>query len=137
MNNSDIRAHSDPLFNKLKILKFNDLFKYNVCNFIHQYNTNKLPASFNGMFSLMRESNDRGGRDSFYNFKIVPPKSRSLNSFPRVVFLPIWNSLSSVHQSTGSHKLFKSNLKETLLGDCENFVTCDNLLCEECRNVIM
>ena len=103
VNNSEIRAHSDPLFNKLKILKFDDLFKYNVCYFIHQYANNKLPPSFDNMFPLMRESDARGSRDDFYNYEIIPPKSRSLNSFPRVVFLPLWNSLSSVHQSTGSH----------------------------------
>ena len=41
---------------------------------MNQYRTGNLPASFDGMFSLLRDSEDIGSRDSYYNYKINPPK---------------------------------------------------------------
>ena len=128
------RAHSEPLFHKLQFLKFEDIFNYNVCTFLHQYSNKLLPASFNEMFPLMRESENRNSRDGFYNFEIIPPKQKNLNNFPRHVFLPIWNGLSSMYQSTVSHKHFKSELLKALLQKYETFVTYDNLLCDECKD---
>ena len=95
--NAKFRAHSEPIFHKLNIMKFDDLFKYNICKFVHQYRTDRLPTSFNGMFSLMRESDNRNSRDSFYNYKISEPKNKVLLSFPSVVFPQMWNSLDSIH----------------------------------------
>ena len=134
VSNAGGRAHSDPLFYKLKILKFEDIFNYNVCTFLHQYSNNLLPSSFDNMFPLMRESDDRNSRDGFYNFTISTPNQNNLNSFPRVVFLPIWNGLSSTYQSTVNHKHFKTELTKVLFKKYETFVACDNLLCDECRD---
>ena len=39
------RAHSEPLFSKLKTLTFTDLFKMNACNFIH--NLSKINSNYN------------------------------------------------------------------------------------------
>ena len=137
VKNVSSRAHSEPIFDQLKIIKFQDLFKYNVCIFMNQYRTGNLPSSFDGMFSLLRDSEDIGIRDSFYNYKINPPKSKSLNNFPRIVFLPIWNSLSSIYQSTDSHKHFKNELLKSMLSEYEQFIACDNILCVECRDAFI
>ena len=134
VKNVSSRAHSEPLFYKLKIIKFEDLFRYNVRIFMHQYSTGNLPASFDGMFSLLRDSEDLGNRDAFYNFKINPPKNKSLNNFPRIVYLPIWNSLNSVYQSTESPKHFKNELLKSILSEYEQFVACDDIQCDECRD---
>ena len=64
------------------------------------------------------------------------PQNKALNTFPRVVFLPIWNSLSSLLQSTESHKVFKNDLQKDLIKKYGDFVTCEDLLCEECRDNI-
>ena len=84
----------------------------------------------------MRDSDNRNSRDSFYNYNIPAPKNKVLKSFPNVVFPQMWNSLDSMHQSTESHKVFKSDLSEFLLKSYENFVTCDDLSCIECRDSI-
>ena len=134
VKNVGFMSHTDPLFNELKMLRFEDLFKYNVCTFLHKYSTKRLPASFDNIFTFLRETDDRNNRDSFYNFKVETPKNKALNTFPRVVFLPIWNSLSSLLQSTESHKVFKNDLQKDLVARYGDFVSCDNILCEECRN---
>ena len=126
------RAHSDPLFHKLSIMKFDDVFRYSVNNFLHQYGTDRLPPSFNGMFTLMRNTDDRNSRDSFYNYSVSIPIKKSLSVFPRVVFIPIWNRLSSVLQCIESHKYFKADCMEEILNRYGEFRECDNLNCEEC-----
>ena len=134
MKNVNFRSHTDPLFDQLSILRFEDLFKYNVCSFLHKFITKRLPPSFQSTFTLLRETDQHNNRDSFYNFKVEAPKNKALNTFPRVVFLPIWNSLGSILQSTESHKVFKNNLQKDLISKYGEFVSCENILCEECRH---
>ena len=50
MTFSDFRAHSEPLFCKLKILKFQDSISVNNCSFVYDYLSNNLPGSFKNIF---------------------------------------------------------------------------------------
>ena len=50
MTFSEFRAHSEPLFKKLEILKFQDSITVNNCIFVHDYLNNKLPESFTNTF---------------------------------------------------------------------------------------
>ena len=132
VSNVNYRAHTEPLFSKLELLKFDDLFQYNVCKFFHQYRTKTLPGSFQNMFTLLRDTDNMENRDSFYNYEVCKPKFKCLNCFPVVVFPQIWNSLSSIYQSTDSFKVFKKDLKKFYVDKYSEFVSCDNLLCDEC-----
>ena len=131
--NKEIRAHSDPLFYKLSILKFEDLFNFNVNCFMHQYSTSKLPPSFNNMFTLMRNTDDDNLRDTIYNISVSIPVRKGLANFPRAIFIPTWNGLSSAHQSTESHKVFKAEYRKEILAKYDDF-ECDILNCVTCRN---
>jgi len=44
-------SHTDPLFGKLNILKFKDIFDVNSKIFMHKYFNSQLPESFNNMFT--------------------------------------------------------------------------------------
>ena len=132
--NANYRAHTEPLFNKLGILKFSDLFEFSVVNFMHQYATKRLPISFNDMFTLLRETEDLQTRDSYYDYQVSLPIRKSITNFPRVIFIPIWNSLSSQYQSTASHEVFKKECKNMFLEKYNDFESCENLLCPECSS---
>ena len=101
---------------------------------MHQYTTDKLPPSFNNMFTLIRNTVERNSRDCFYNYVTNVPVRKGLANFPSVIFIPIWNSMSSYHQSTLSHKIFKSDYKKDILDKYSESEPCDNLNCEECGN---
>ena len=133
VSNKEFRAHSAPLFYKLSILTFEDLFDYNINCFMHQYSTGKLPPSFSNMFTLIRNTDELNVRDSFYNFSVSIPLRKGLANFPRSIFIPIWNSLPSIHQCTVAHKEFKTNYKKDILAKYAEFESCDNLSCMECR----
>ena len=132
--NVGYRAHADPIFHDLAILKFDDVFKYSILCFMHQFNTNRLPSSFNGMFTLIRETEERNVRDDFYNYEVSVPIKKSITHFPRVIFPPIWNSLNSQYQCTESHKVFKNDCKSFILSEYGEFSGCDDLSCPQCIN---
>ena len=50
MTFSEFRAHSEPLFKKLEILKFHDSLSINNCSFVYDYFNNNLPGSFINTF---------------------------------------------------------------------------------------
>ena len=50
MTFSEFRAHSEPLFKKLEILKFSDSISVNNCSFVYDYFNNNLPRSFTNTF---------------------------------------------------------------------------------------
>ena len=50
MTFSEFRAHSEPLFKKLEILKFRDIISLNNCSFVYDYFHNNLPRSFTNTF---------------------------------------------------------------------------------------
>ena len=50
MTFSEFRAHSEPLFKKLEILKFSDSISVNNCSFVYDYFHNNLPVSFTNTF---------------------------------------------------------------------------------------
>ena len=50
MTFSEFRAHSEPLFKKLQILKFRDSITVNNCLFVYDYFNNNLPTSFKNTF---------------------------------------------------------------------------------------
>ena len=126
------RAHSEPLFSKLKILTFTDLFKMNACNFIHQYHYKKLPASFTGMFQLLRDSDNIMTREGHENYVVSVPISRNLLNLPRPSIIPIWNGISDTLKATISHKVFKKQCKNTFLESYETEVHCELPTCEYC-----
>ena len=126
------KAHSEPLFSKLKILKFSDLLKFNACNFMHQYHFKKLPASFTGMFQLLRDTDNIMPRNGHDNYVVSVPISRNLLNLPRPSIIPLWNGISDTLKATKSNKVFKKQCKTTFLESYETEVHCEQPTCEYC-----
>ena len=131
--NKGYNSHSELIFYSLEILKFEDLFNFNVMKFMHQYSTSNLPPSFNSTFTLTRDTDNRNIRDDFYHYQVSIPINHMLKKFPRVIFIPIWNALSSEYQCIQSHKVFSKDCKKFILDSYSNFTGCDNLSCPECN----
>ena len=55
INRVSYNSHTDPLFKSSEILKLNELHEYESAQFMYKYHTNRLPASFNSMFSYNHE----------------------------------------------------------------------------------
>ena len=103
------RAHSDPLFQSLGILKVNDLFKYNCATFMQKFVNSNLPSSFSGMFLPLSEPNRTR--------KLIAarPRNKFLEQFPSVFLPKIWNDLDLNFKMIKKTESFKKELSCNLL----------------------
>ena len=120
------RAHTDPIFSRLNILKFEDLFSYNCSTFMHKYINNKLPASFENMFTPMSEPNRTCG------FKLDKPKNNFMFQFP-MIFLPkTWNANAQEFKDMNCFSWFKSQLYQSLVVKYPPMYVCADKSCPDC-----
>ena len=126
VNNANFRAHCDPIFSKLELLKFDDLYKINVLSFMYNYFYSKLPLSFNGMFELLGEPNRTK------SFKVEKVKNNTLESFPTAIFPRIWNSTALETKESRSKNSLKYTLS-TLAYDRYKLFKCQSSRCYSCN----
>ena len=115
MTFSDFRAHSSPLFQRLDILKLNDLTYLNNCLFMYDFHSNTLPSVFQDFFrpiNKVHNYNTRlASRDSFYITKI----RTSYGKFNiRYVGAIIWNEIKDDFKSTRRHSFKKLIINQIL-----------------------
>ena len=120
-------AHADPVFGKLNILKFDDMFELNTGIFMHKYLNNLLPVSFNDMFTPLSIPNRT------HNFKLEKTSMKYLDAFPKVTLPKIWNSFRLELKSSSSVKAFKRKfISQTVLKYCS--FKCQKAICYSCVN---
>ena len=118
-------SHTDPFFSKLNILKFEDLFKYNSCRFMHKCINEKLPPSFKDFFTPLSVPNRT---HSFQQDKKVD----SLVKFPSYFLPTLWNSNSLFLKCTVSHSVFKKEMNKSLIAQYSQHVRCNYDGCVDC-----
>ena len=102
------RSHTDPIFSKLGILKFDDLFSYNCSSFMHKCVNGKVPTSFDNLFPSLAPPNKTNG------FIELKTQKKYLEQFPNFFLPKIWNENSLFIKLTESHKIVKKELKKDL-----------------------
>ena len=125
--NKMYRSHSDPIFSKLGILKFDDIFKLNCSLFIHKYMNAKLPDSFENVFTPLTGSNRTN------SLQVDITKSKSLSSFPTDFLPKVWNANSLHLKNITSLNSFKNNLKQSILSSYSAAVKCNSPTCPDCK----
>ena len=109
------RAHTEPIFKDLKILKLSDKIAFARSVFMHQYKNKKLPISFSDIFTDITCSDELQTRHNDYNFVNKPAKKKYLESFPYKMFVSNWNHLSIDLKSTADATDFQQLLKDHYL----------------------
>ena len=127
-------AHTEPLFKKHKILRFEDLLTYSKLNFMHSYINNTLPGSFDGLWPLNRDRNVRGATLRNAKDLFVPRACLAFNArLPLHSFPKLWNNFNNealkLNTNTNS---FKKNLKTYFLDDLASSVHCNRAFCRDC-----
>ena len=131
VNNKSYRSHTDPLFLHSKILKIEDVYKLQVCMFVHDYQNNNLPHSFVNFFPSLREQNQRRPFD-LPKHPLRPRTTFSAN-LPGHNFPTIWNSLKHELKSIPNRNSLKRKIKFDMLNIYNSSVKCDNQQCLECH----
>ena len=111
----NFRAHTEPIFKELEILKFTDKLSYCRSVFMHHYKNNKLPISFSGIFTDITNSDNLQTRHNDYNFVNNPAVKSYLEKFPYKQIVSTWNNLNIDLKATAEGDEFKQMLKESYL----------------------
>ena len=125
IENANYNSHTDLLFSKLGILKFEDILTTNVCEFVAKFFKKELPKSFDNIFKSLRTNRAA-------NLLINIPKTKQLENFPAVAFPKIWNSQKKDVRLPQSLKTMKKKLKNLALSRYKTF-KCEKSKCYSCK----
>jgi len=117
MTFSDYKAHSSPLFFRLKILKFLDLIFIQNALLMHDFYNNKLPDAFSDLFmsiSSVHQYNTRLASKKTYYLPRIRTNYGKFNI--RFNGVKVWNSLSE-DLKTKARTVFKRQLSDSLIND--------------------
>ena len=124
------RAHTEPLFKEMKILKFTDKLSYSRGIFMHKYRHGKLPPSFLGKFTDITNTEDLQTRDNHYNYQNKHSVRKNLQNFPFNQMIATWNSLEIELKATGEELEFSELLKSKYISNYSYDTNCrDNCFC--------
>jgi hypothetical protein len=96
MTFSEFRAHTEPLFKKLQILKFSDCISVNNCSFVYDYFNNTLPASFTNTFLRTDDLHQYSTRQATYG-QLYAPRYKTTTFGLKCIYkrcIDSWNRLS-------------------------------------------
>ena len=131
------KAHTEPIYKKLSILKFSDKLSYIRSVFMNQYRNIKLPDSFLNMFTDVICTDDiqtrHKTRHNDYNFSNKAAQNKKLECFPLKCMINTWNSLDIDIKATSDQSEFENLLKESYLAGYCSEKQCDGF-CYSCDN---
>ena len=121
--------HTDPLFNRNKILKLNDLINLERSIHVHKYTHGKLPIAFytNYLEQVDSESMSRRGDPLCYKLPRVP---KNLSRSPVVQIVKAWNSLPHSIKIISEPTLFKQAIVDVYVSGYNDI--CSKKNCYSC-----
>ena len=132
ISNAHFNAHTEPLFKKWEILKFEDLYKSTQIEFMQSLILEKLPPSFEGIWQFVGTNKRSALRNSadFYIpfFRLLFTERLPLHSLPRA-----YNNFTNVKLKQAiSMNTFKDGIKSHFLNNYSDVIRCDRLFCKDC-----
>ena len=128
--NTYYRAHTDPLFSFLKLLKVRDLILSARATFVHQYRSGHLPSSFHRKYFECIKPENCGRREDPLCMIVPPTTSKILERSPYVLLCRDWNSLPFSIRSIAKLSEFKKELTNHLLNKYDK--VCSKTNCRAC-----
>jgi hypothetical protein len=132
-------GHTEPLFKINCILPLKLLIKYFVLLFMYDYRHDLLPQSFRNIWLTNAERRNRENPIEAYrnlrddNLLHIPyVRLEHFMKFPLAEYPRIWNDFNNAVVAP-NRNLFKSMLKELLLSNLTESITCNRLLCPVCH----
>ena len=117
---SDYNEHTNPLFIKLKIVKFHDLVYIHNAIFVYNYNSGNLPNTFDTFFVLVNQKHNYNTRLSSRSSYSLPKIRTNYGKFNiRYTGAKVWNSIDENIKRASLTK-FKEHLISVVLESYEN-----------------
>jgi len=123
-------SHTEPLFKQNNILKIKDLYEQQIAIFMHSWEQNKLPVSFNNSFKLNVQVNPTITTRQSHLFHIEQSKTLFVRNLPKIKFPEIWNKFKPVINTSNIN--IKGQTKKHLISKYKNNISCSNANCKHC-----
>ena len=127
----DFRSHTDPLFSKFNVLKFDDLLDYNKKIFMHKLINEKQPESFSNFLQKPPNYNSDNNRRAFC-FCVDILKNKHVGRLPTAVLPRAWNPVDQDLKLIDSHTTFKKSIYCQLIDKYPISVNCRDHSCTQC-----
>ena len=112
---SDYNAHTNPLFQKLKVLKFFDVIFFNNALFVYNFYSNKLPESFDSFFTEVRAVHNYNTRFASKTTFYISKARTNFGKFKiKYIGAKVWNSIDESIKKLNLRQ-FKKELRNDLL----------------------
>ena len=108
--NTSYRSHTDVLFRNNRILKINDLYLFNLGQFMYKINENNIPVSVKRMFQKNNSVHNHSTRQA-NDFHIPKARTNFVNRNFLFTGPKFWNSLDQSLKEACSLNRFKYRLK--------------------------
>ena len=123
-------AHTDPLFQSLKLLKIEDLISHSRASFVHKWRLGYLPRSFHRTFFSFINSDDFGRRDDPLTLSTPSDLPKNLSRSPYLMTCQAWNAVPYEIKIIQKHSEFKKSLSEHFFSKYNKICTIDH--CRAC-----
>ena len=133
INKSKYNSHTDPLYVKSDLLKLSDMYILNVCHFMHDYSSQKLPKSFQNCYKLNCEVHQERLTRQSSLFHISKSENEFASKLSVFIYPKIWNEHASQY-SDATKTTLKQNIKSSMLAKYPRNVKCSNNKCSDCFN---
>jgi hypothetical protein len=136
VSKSKWNSHSEPIFQRLGIMRFEDMIKYSQLEFMHLFEHQRLPESFKNIWRTRNEilSVDNYSLRRAIDLHIETPRTNFSQKLPLHTFPSLWNTLEPEMKQLWPPKLFKKTLKSQLLSKLNSIINCENPFCPDCYN---
>ena len=131
VNNSFYRAHTDPLFEKYKLLKLDDLIDHARASIIHQFRGGRLPPSFKRDFFIFISDAEFTRTNDPMFVRIPEVNEPSLSRNPYLMICKAWNKVPYDIKMSQKYSEFKSQLTQHYITKYNAICTTQN--CFPCR----
>ena len=134
IHNAHYNSHTEPLFKKSKILKFDDLYTFSTLSCMRDYKHDDLPLSFRTMFAHNHDLPHARVTRAMNKFHIMLCRTAFSSKLPFYYFPRVWNDASEVLGDTSrmSRSVFRKFLSEGFLTKYSEKVKCGYLKCKQC-----
>jgi hypothetical protein len=133
INTAKYNAHTEPLFKRSKILKFEDLFKYKALQFFFKYKAGTIPKYFRNMFEGTAPSHNYDTRSHDIVRPLLPNRVSSSNIIRFFIPSLINETDSCITDKITTHSYggFSKYIKHTWIGNYQESCTIPNCyICE-------
>lgn len=132
ITNSNYRAHTDPIFKSLQIMKLADIYKFQLMTVAFDYINGALPNSFNSFFPNTQLHSAITRQNTNRNLCLPRPRTNFSKMSVYYMIPSHWNSLHNDIKTETNRSKLKRKFKTIVFDNYTDSVNCCDPFCRQC-----